>query len=571
MLVTLPRLHADDVIDSPMYKLPDLPLPPVVTELPMEAKELWLRALARPEADLQIKAAEAIALARQRGFQGIETTIEPLLALFANAELHPSVRLAIARTLVTLDAKSAAATLFEHAKSGSGDLQQIVEPPLARWDYRPARDVWLTRLADAKTPPRILVLAIQGLGMVREQKAADRLRELALSERTSAAIRLEAARSLGKLRKQGLEADAEELTADPSPRGMAPRLLATAFLHEHQSPKAYALMQRLTRDPEPAVATTAVARLLEVDPDLVVPSLEHLLAHADANLRSLAVDVLMQRPSEQHLRLLADRLDDAHPDTRVKARRFLVKLAEKKDLHGQVITQATRVLAAPSWRGQEQAAIVLTQLDHKAAAGRLLQLLPSKRAEVRVTAAWGIRKLAVRELLPGVAKFVDEEWKRVLARQASGIDGVILDHQLSQLHQFLGQQKYIAADPFLRRLVPKREDMAEARASAIWALGMIHEGAPVADLGKALESRLNDSGGPPPEDPRIHLMAAISLGRMKDKAALPSLRKHFSDGALSLSAINNACGWAIEQITGEKMGPAKTIRRLERDWFLVPN
>jgi hypothetical protein len=66
-------------------------------------------------------------------------------------------------------------------------------------------------------------------------------------------------------------------------------------------------------------------------------------------------------------------------------------------------------------------------------------------------------------------------------------------------------------------------------------------------------------------------MAAISLGRMKDKAALPSLRKHFSDGALSLSAINNACGWAIEQITGEKMGPAKTIRRLERDWFLVPN
>src|SRR5947208_14426835 len=64
---------SDDIIDSPMYRAPDLPEPPVVTGFP-DAKELWLKALARPEADLRSKATATIALAHPPGPNGRETS-----------------------------------------------------------------------------------------------------------------------------------------------------------------------------------------------------------------------------------------------------------------------------------------------------------------------------------------------------------------------------------------------------------------------------------------------------------------------------------------------------------------
>ena len=35
--------------------------------------------------------------------------------------------------------------------------------------------------------------------------------------------------------------------------------------------------------------------------------------------------------------------------------------------------------------------------------------------------------------------------------------------------------------------------------------------------------------------------------------------------------IGNACGWSVEQLTGEKMPPAKPVQRLQRDGFLSPD
>ena len=48
---------ADEIIDSPMYKDPALPAPPIKTVL-VDAKDLWLQALARPEAEYRGRAAE---------------------------------------------------------------------------------------------------------------------------------------------------------------------------------------------------------------------------------------------------------------------------------------------------------------------------------------------------------------------------------------------------------------------------------------------------------------------------------------------------------------------------------
>lgn len=559
-----------------MYKLPDLPSPQVIPALPKGAIELWLRALERPEADLKVKAADAFALAHRRGHKEASLAIPALLAALDRPEQLPAVRLALANALVTLDARAAAPSLFRELSTGDADLRSLVEPALARWDYAPARKLWLDRLGESAVPEQHVVLAMRGLAAVREAKAGDRLREMALSERLSGPLRLEAAAALAALRSEGLEADAEKLAANAGPRALPLRLAAATLLRRHQSPRAVEILQRLGADAEPAVAAMAITRLIEIDPALVVPALDRLLAHADSNLRSLAATVLFKKPSDSHLALLADLLDDVHPDVRVQARRALVDLAKAKEWRAISIAVASRMLQTDHWRALEQATIVLTQLDHKPAAQRFLELLDirqSSRAEVYITAAWGLRKLDIPETLPAITQHAAKTYERFLASKSHQPPLALIDHHLSQLNQFIGQRKYAAAEPALRAFVPKRADrpMVEARAAAIWALGMIHEGKVVADLASALEERLLEETKIPPEDMRVRMMSAVTIGRMRTKDSLPSLRKFGIELEWRDSLIANACVWAISQITGEAVPPPKTLRPAPRDWFLVPD
>jgi hypothetical protein len=565
-----------------MYQLPDVPAARVVKVFPERVKPLWAKALARPEADLKCQAAGAIARAARSGVKGLDSLIAPLVSELDRPEQHPSARLAVAEALIALDARESAPSLLRQAEAGSSELRDLVEPALARWDHRPAREVWLARLREPATRPRNLVLAIQGLAAVREGQAADRLRELALSERIAAPTRLEAARALALLREKGLEKDAEGLLTDDSPRGMVNRLVAASLLQRHRGVDATRLLQRLVKDREPAVAAVGAGRLLELDPDLLLPVLDRLLDDsADAPLRSFAVDALYRRPTEKHIRLLGDRLDDADTEVRRKARRHLRELAGKKEFHDAVIREGVRLLAGKEWRGQEQAAILLAQLDHKPAAARLVELLPADRPEAFVTAAWGLRKLNVAKALPGVREYVQAEVSRVLAAEMlpsrKDVAPVMVDHQLSQLNQLLGQQKDAAADDVLRPFIPHRMDrqMDECRAAAMWAFGMIHEGKAVPDLAAALEGRLNDAGGGMlfPENSWVRRMAAVSLARMGAKEALPSLRRHYPAGKPSTNIVNNACGWAIEKLTDgkEAMPPPKTTEVEDRNWFLAPD
>jgi HEAT repeat protein len=551
-----------------MYKAPELPAAPrIVTIFPEQAIGLWVKALERPEADLKCRAADAIALAHRRNIKGLEVTIGPLRAALDREDQHPTVRLAVARTLIELDARDAAATLLKQAQAGSSQMRDLVEPALARWDYRPARATWLERLRDPATPQRRLIRTTQLLAAVGEEQAGERLLELVRSDQAAAAIRLEAARALGTLRRDGLESDGERLAG--ASKNLTLRLAAASLLQSHRSKEAVQLLVRLSEDPEPAVIALAAARLAEIDPDALVSSLPRLLACHDAKVRAVGVDVLLRRPTEAHLRLLADRLDDDNPEVREKARRSMKELAGKTELRQRVIEEATRLLAARGWRGLEQATILLVQLDHKPAAGRLVELLPFGRSEVFVTAAWGLRKLANPSSLPGVVRYVEAE-----ERQASRKGDLfkLTDHQLAQLHQFLGQQKYKPADAVLRRYVPRRPDEAwpEARAAAIWALGTIHENKPSEDVVAILEERLNDTNQLPIEDERVRRMAAVSLGRVRAESALPSLQKNCLDHRPPADSVGTACHWAIEKLTGERMLPPKTVQRRDRDWFLVP-
>lgn len=572
-----PATSQDDIIDSPMYTSPNL-TPRMEMVFPKGARELWLKALQRPEAEVKCKAADAIARAHRQGVNGFEAAVAPLLATLDQPEQHPSVRVAAARALAALDAREAAPELFRHAQAGDSDLRDAIEPVLARWDYRPMRAVWLERLGASAPGQRSLVLAIRGLATVRDEQAVRPLRGLALSERSDAAVRLEAARSLALLRDDGLEHDGETLSADNSPAGIVARLVAASLLQRHSSAAAIRLLQHLALDNEPAVSALAIERLLALDAKLVVPSLGSILASPDAKVRALGVEVLFREPTARHIEQLRDRLDEPHPDVRVKARRALHDLAGKNEWRERVLAEAIKALATRQWRCLEQATILLTQLDQKAAARRFIELLNFERPEVFVAAAWGLRNLAVPETLPAAASHIETTMRRLSAPaegpSARAVPMDMIDHQFSQLNQFLGRHKYSPAEALLRRFIPKPMTSglpvgSESRAAAVWALGMIHEGKSVPDSAVALEERLNDTTSIPPEDTRVRWMCALTLGRIQAKDAVPSLRRHYPFGQPANDPVNNACGWAIEQITGEKM-PPRTIRKVQRDWFLIP-
>lgn len=567
---------ASELIDSPMYRNPDLPAPPVEIVIPEGAKEQWLRALERPEVDYRSRAADAIARAHRLGVEGMDTTAGPLRTALDKADEHPSVRLALARTLIALGSRDAADSLLRAARSGPREMRELIDPALASWDHRPARELWLERLGDPAASVRTRIAATQCLGVVKEESAAGPLRELVLSDRTAAPLRVAAAGVLGTLRAEGLEADAERLAGDAKAFGIPARLAAASLLRRHEGETAVKLLKRLTRDTEPAVGAVALGRLIEIDPNHAVPDLDFILASADPKMRALGVLVLFWQPSEKHVRLMGDRLDDVDPGVREAARAKLQDLGGKQEWRSGVIAEGVRLLAGPSWRGQEQAAILLARLDHKPAGKRLTELLTADRPEAFVTAAWALRILGPPETLPAVTSYVDAELGRALkATSLPGRKEVPLswaDHQLSQLNQLLGEQKYAAADSVLRKFVPKSMlgVTGESRAAAVWALGLIHEGKSVPALASALEGRLNDVASIPPEDMRVRRMAAILLGRVNAKDAVPSLRKFYTSKELSEDPVNNACGWAIERLTGEKVPAPKPIRRMQRDWFLSP-
>ncbi|HJT75689.1 MAG TPA: hypothetical protein VJ739_00655, partial [Gemmataceae bacterium] len=255
------------------------------------------------------------------------------------------------------------------------------------------------------------------------------------------------------------------------------------------------------------------------------------------------------------------------------------ELAARKELHDGVTAEASRVLAGESWRGQEQAALLLTQLDFEPAARRLVELLGAERGEVYVTAAWGLRKLDVPETLPAVAQYAEAARAQFFGPGAASVPpeggrtGQMIDHQLSQLNQFLGRRRYKPAGPLLLRFLPRPGGMPvapECRAAAAWALGWLHEGRPTPEVVKALEGRLNDTGPLIPEAGPVRCMAAVALARLGAREALPSLRKYYRGTGPTGDRLSNACGWAIERLTGEKMPAAKPYRTAERDEFLNP-
>jgi hypothetical protein len=347
-------------------------------------------------------------------------------------------------------------------------------------------------------------------------------------------------------------------------------LAAASMLRKHRGDEAAKILQRLSGESDLAAAAVALEGLLDDDPRRVLPLLPRVLASPDAVIRMRGVEAHQRCPILEHIRLVAERLDDPHPQVRARAREALLEAARGAN-HGDVVRrQATWLLATARWRALEQATILLALLNHKLAAPRFVELLRFERPEVFVAAAWGLRKLAVPETLPEQLREVERRWQQLQKLDANDPREMI-DRQLAQLAQSFGQAKYGPAAPVLARFVPKQLAIGpQARAAAIWALGLIHQEAPPASLVQELIGRLTDESTVMPENLDVRRMCAVALGRMKAEEAVESLRKYYPK-KLSADPLPNACGWALQQITGERLPATGTAEVIQKGWFLEAN
>lgn len=562
VLLVAPRVASavDPIIDAPMYDDPKLSIPEAVLNLPNDRHPLWLKALARPEVDLQRQSADAITKLHRLGKKGLRKECEvPLRRVLAAKGTHTLARRAVARSLVALNAKSSADALFKVLSDEGLAYAQIVEPALARWDYKPIRSVWLNRLDDQTTRSGLMRLAMSGLADVNEPRAADMLWKIAGDPSRSPRLRLPAARALARIKTTGLADRAKRLAANRSPRGLIDRLIAASLLVHHKDAASQTLLVQLINDRQPTVAAIALQRLLQLDPGKIAPSAAKLLKNRDSKVRDLAARALIERVSAAHIKLLTPLLNDRHPRIRSNVRTAFIRFAQQATFNKTVIEQSMRVLQQPGWRGQEQAAFVLGQLKHKPAATRLVKLLASKRPEVMTAAAWALRKVEVRSTLPAMLRQATLQTNSMQRNE----------QQLAQLHQAFGTMKYRPAVPLLMRFIPKASFPEELRGAAIWSLGKINPSNRRDELIRLLNARLTDENPNMPESIEAKRFSAISLTRIGSKRVVAVLRKYYkSEGPNSV--IGLACRWGLQTITGEKLPGPQVPKRNIGGWFLEP-
>lgn len=552
-------------VDHVMEQDPALYLGSWNYRYPTHLMPLWLVALERPDAETRRLAADTFTIAVDRGLSGLGDAVGPLLKV-ATTDADPVVRRAAARAVIALDGKDAAAPLRELAAKDGLQMAQIVEPALARWRHAPMLEEWRKRISEPRGERGYVWLALRAMDEYRDVESPETLLKIVGDDLAPAELRVAAARVTGRIRDQGLSATADELCGRRARQPALGKLLAAELLANHSEPAALDVLKRLAVDAEATVAAAALYRLWKVDRQHALPFAAGSLSNRDAKVRKLGAEILCEQGDVESIKSLKIALNDRNPGVRQLVAAKYVEFARRDEaLKAAVLEQATQMLASDQWRGLEQAALVLGELDHKPAAERLVALLPFDRGEVQVTAAWALRRLKVAATYPAIFARAQELDKVVPNVQ----EGAFPARQMTQIFQLFGEVKFRDAEALMRKYVPKSFIDVETRGAACWALGHLYADNPENDLVDQFVARLSDTAAPMPELTYVRRMTAIGLGRMRAERTLPVLKKFAAiDGPNAITG--RACGWSVERMTGEKMPPASDGELGVGGWFLEP-
>lgn len=568
-----------EIIEPQLLSLrdPEFVLPDPINRLHPAYLKLWIEALAGPEQELKREVAMSISRAHREEYLDCSSATDALVEVLNDRTTARSGRVEVARALIALDARQCSASLKQFLQAGSGtQFDLIVEPALARWSDAEMRVVWQQRLTAPNVPRHRHLLAIRALADLPESMTADQqlhqdLESLMATSRDTA-IRLEAARSLGNIKRIDLEPLAKTLLFSTKATGAFESLVGVYLLQHHTSDGSRDLLLRATVEGLTKPASAPVVRmawrcLLQRDVADLVGLAPRAIQHLDPEVRRCAVDTLLQFSSKDGVSLLGQTLDDRHPGVRRAARQGLLQLSAEDAFNEAVRQAGLEAVTRPSWREQEQAIVLLAVLDHSDSADRMLELLHSPRAEVAIAAAWGLRRLNVAEKQPAMlehAQTVDQQYRdgQELRRHHETV--------LAHLFEALGRAKYLPAGPLLKRWVPKMPPQVsfnEARSSAVWSLGWLYEDSKDAALALSLKDRFLDVASLTPESFLVRRAAAIAMGRIGATEVVASLRGF---ARLGTDETGMAAAWAVEQLTGEAFPrPAPQIRTGNR-WKLIP-
>jgi HEAT repeat protein len=556
---------ADELrIDDAMARDPVLDTLEINWVFDPRLKELWEQALRRPESELQRLAADTIAIAHRQGMSGLNLVVGDLIKTIQRPETSANVRRAATHALVALDAKQHGPLLAQVSAQYGLDLQAVVEPALARWKDESLRDAWRGRLSDERILPRLRMLAIDGLGALRDSNSKPSLLKLVLNPRIPENQRLAAAQALAAIGNGGMLEDARRLLADKTPAGIPNRLLAVQLISADRDTSALDMLVELANDPEPSVASAALNRVFEIDPPRLFPLAPQASKHSDVNIRQVGVRALLLLADIPSIETMTPLLDDPNPSLRRSVAKGMFDLAQKPALRQAVIIAAEHASNSDSWRALEQGALLVGHLDHKPAATRMVELLKHRRHEVAVSSAWALRQFKVPETFPAVLAHAQSQHQRHLTPETPFHERVVIYSQDSQLFQMFGEIRMVEADPLLRQYIPKALGLGDARPAACWGLGKIHEGKAPADLAALFAGRVADVNSMPPEIDSVRLMCAVGLGRMKAESELPTLRRFSREG----SQVAVACWWSIHLLTGEIPPKIERGNFQVMGWFL---
>jgi HEAT repeat protein len=576
-------LAADDeenIVEPQLLRLrdPELRMPSRIRELPTSYLQLWKEALAGPEYGLKRDVAMSISRAHRDGYLDCSTAREALVRILDDAATPRSVLVEVARALITLDAKTSSVKFKELLKKGTGiQFETVVEPALARWGDADMRQIWQQRLTAPDVTLNRLMLALHAIADLPQSMTADKtlhaiLRSLITDRRGSVMIMLEAARTLGQVKRAALESLAEPLLFSSDDGSQRERLAGVYLLLHHESESSQTLLlQAVTdslSDPRHApMIRAAWTRLLARDESKLSALVPTAITHVDPEVRRNAINTLVRFPSKNGVDLLGIALDDRHPDIRRAVRQALLTLSGDDSLNHSVRQAGLAALGRGSWREQEQAAILLTLLNQSSAADRLLQLIDSPRGEVAITAAWGLRKLNVFESLATLLKIAETMDKQIDDNQT------LHPHQptvLAHLFEVFGRAKYQPAAPLLKRWLPKttlRVSYNEPRSSAFWAVGWLFEGSKDVALAEQLKARFLDVVSLQPEPVVVRYVAGIAIGRIGAAEVAPDVQLFAVLGS-DESALAGA--WAVERLTGKVIPPPDHPINAGGPWKLSP-
>lgn len=536
----------------------------MVKDFQRDFKGIWQQALQREEVDYQRMAAETVARAHIHGIPHLEELIPDLETILSAPKSHPAARFAAARALIVLDSRDSAEKLMDAGLNHGSDLRQLVEPTLAAWDYAPIREIWLKRFDEPQTYPRDLILALRGLGQVRDENALPIAKAIAADLLQPEHIRMEAAAAAGAIADSGLESDASDLARETRRNPFINQMCAISYLSRHTSEPAIQLLLELAEIKTSAVKAAALQRLNGINPELVVSLAEEAMRNKDPSVRKEGVYSYIHVPAPERIRPLARMLADVHPTIRQTVAEGLVQLASQPNLNEVVRSEAMIVLSGDRWQGQEQAAMIIGTLDHKPAAKRLVQLLDSSRPEVMIHTAWALRKLAVPETIPGI---VDKIQRQTIERKQRTIPGV--DEQVAHLFEACGLMHVMDAEPLMQKYIAKDRSMDSSRSAAIWALGHLYLETPENPVAKDLTSRVLDDDPQNPENPYIKEVSVVALARMQAKQHAGELRETIA-GFNNPTALGLATHWAVKELTGEELPFPTPLRYPDGSWFLEP-